>query len=77
MLFVTRTGLLPARDWLIDQLEADQVGASVLAARGPGNQPLIVQEQASLPTMVLPWSMALVRRGRRDGPIGAVAGPGT
>ncbi len=39
VLFVTRTGLLPARDWLIDQLEADQVGASVLAARGPGNQP--------------------------------------
>ncbi|MEA3541100.1 MAG: molybdopterin-dependent oxidoreductase [Pseudomonadota bacterium] len=39
VLFVTRTGLLPARDWLIDQLEADQVGASVLAARGPGSQP--------------------------------------
>ena len=39
VLFVTRTGLLPSRDWLIGQLEAEEVGASVLAARGPGNQP--------------------------------------
>ncbi|NIJ17308.1 nitrate reductase [Sphingobium vermicomposti] len=39
VLFVTRTGLLPSRDWLIGQLEAEEVGVSVLAARGPGNQP--------------------------------------
>ncbi|MEJ7933041.1 molybdopterin-dependent oxidoreductase [Sphingobium sp. AN558] len=38
ILIVTRDGLLPARDWLIDQLGADDVGASVLAARGPGRQ---------------------------------------
>ncbi len=37
-LFVTRTGLLPARDWLIAQLEAETVGASVLAARAAGAQ---------------------------------------
>jgi assimilatory nitrate reductase catalytic subunit len=36
---VTRTGLLPSRDWLIRQLEAEGVGGSVLAARGPGSQP--------------------------------------
>ena len=39
VIFVTRTGLLPSRDWLIGQLEAEEVGASVLAARGPGSQP--------------------------------------
>lgn len=39
VLFVTRTGLLPSRDWLIRQLEVEGVGGSVLAARGPGNQP--------------------------------------
>jgi assimilatory nitrate reductase catalytic subunit len=39
VLFVTRTGLLPSRDWLIGQLEAEGVTAAVLAARGPGNQP--------------------------------------
>ncbi|MGB3928675.1 MAG: molybdopterin-dependent oxidoreductase, partial [Sphingobium sp.] len=39
VLFVTRTGLLPSRDWLIGQLEAEQVTASVLAARGPGARP--------------------------------------
>ena len=39
VLFVTRSGLLPSRDWLIRQLEADNVGGSVLAARGPGSQP--------------------------------------
>jgi assimilatory nitrate reductase catalytic subunit len=39
VLFVTRNGLLPSRDWLIRQLEADNVGGSVLAARGPGSQP--------------------------------------
>ncbi|EAT07268.1 molybdopterin-dependent oxidoreductase [Sphingobium sp. 10 DY56-G10] len=39
VLFVTRTGLLPSRDWLIAQLEAVNVGGSVLAARGPGSQP--------------------------------------
>ncbi|BAI97687.1 nitrate reductase [Sphingobium sp. TA15] len=39
VLFVTRTGLLPSRDWLIGQLQAEGVGGSVLAARGPGSQP--------------------------------------
>jgi assimilatory nitrate reductase catalytic subunit len=39
VLFATRSGLLPSRDWLITQLEADGVGASVLAGHGPGNQP--------------------------------------
>lgn len=39
ILIVTRTGLLPSRDWLIGQLSMEGVGASVLAARGPGNQP--------------------------------------
>ena len=39
ILIVTRTGLLPSRDWLISQLEVEGVGASVLAARGPGSQP--------------------------------------
>jgi len=37
--FVTKTGMLPSRDWLIAQLEAEGVGGSVLAARGPGSQP--------------------------------------
>ncbi|HEX7742288.1 MAG TPA: (2Fe-2S)-binding protein, partial [Sphingobium sp.] len=39
ILIVTRTGLLPSRDWLISQLQVEEVGASVLAARGPGSQP--------------------------------------
>jgi assimilatory nitrate reductase catalytic subunit len=39
MLFITRDGPLPSRDWLIAQLDADGVGPAVLAARGPGNQP--------------------------------------
>ncbi|OYW88099.1 MAG: nitrate reductase [Sphingobium sp. 32-64-5] len=39
VLFVTRTGLLPPRDWLIAQLEAEDIGASVLAGRDPGNRP--------------------------------------
>ena len=39
VLIVTRSGLLPTRDWLIGQLAAEGVGASVLAARGPGSQP--------------------------------------
>ncbi|MEC3909181.1 molybdopterin-dependent oxidoreductase [Sphingobium sp. CR2-8] len=39
VLFVTCTGLLPSRDWLIDQLSVEGVGATVLAARGPGSQP--------------------------------------
>ncbi|MFC0686321.1 nitrate reductase [Novosphingobium clariflavum] len=39
VLFLTRTGLLPSRDWLIGQLAAEGVGAAVLAARGPGSQP--------------------------------------
>ncbi|WP_336969588.1 molybdopterin-dependent oxidoreductase [Sphingobium aromaticiconvertens] len=38
VLIVTRSGLLPSRDWLIEQLAAPEVGASVLAARGPGKQ---------------------------------------
>jgi assimilatory nitrate reductase catalytic subunit len=33
-LFVTETGQLPARDWLIAQLEHDAVDASVIAGRG-------------------------------------------
>jgi assimilatory nitrate reductase catalytic subunit len=37
-LFVTRTGQLPARDWLIAQLAEQDVGAAVLAGRGPGAQ---------------------------------------
>ncbi|GAY22338.1 nitrate reductase [Sphingobium fuliginis] len=36
VLFVTRSGMLPSRDWLIGQLQAEGVGGSVLAARGPG-----------------------------------------
>ena len=39
VLFVTRTGLLPSRDWLIAQLQLSGVGGSVLAARGPGSAP--------------------------------------
>ncbi len=39
VLIVTRTGILPSRDWLIGQLAVEGVGASVLAARGPGSQP--------------------------------------
>lgn len=39
VLFVTRTGLLPSRDWLIGQLLVEGVGGSVLAARGRGSQP--------------------------------------
>ncbi|MEQ6331848.1 molybdopterin-dependent oxidoreductase [Sphingobium sp. MK2] len=39
VLIITRSGLLPTRDWLIGQLAVDGVGASVLAARGPGSQP--------------------------------------
>ena len=39
VLFVTRNGILPPRDWLISQLEADKVSAAVLAGRGPGHQP--------------------------------------
>jgi assimilatory nitrate reductase catalytic subunit len=38
VLFITRSGLLPSRDWLIGQLDAQEVGATVLAARGPGKQ---------------------------------------
>ncbi|MDF0543275.1 molybdopterin-dependent oxidoreductase [Sphingobium sp. H39-3-25] len=37
-LFVTHSGILPSRDWLITQLQADGVGAAVLAARGAGQQ---------------------------------------
>ncbi|MGK6324008.1 molybdopterin-dependent oxidoreductase [Sphingomonas sp. DT-51] len=35
-LFVTATGELPARDWLIAQLDAPQVAPTVLAGRAPG-----------------------------------------
>jgi assimilatory nitrate reductase catalytic subunit len=38
VLFVTRTGELPSRDWLIGQLEQMQ-GPAVLAGRAPGAQP--------------------------------------
>jgi assimilatory nitrate reductase catalytic subunit len=38
-LFVTRTGTLPARDWLIGQLGAAQSGPAVLAGRAPGAAP--------------------------------------
>jgi len=37
ILFVTRSGELPARDWLIDQLAQPQ-GPQVLAGRAPGTQ---------------------------------------
>jgi assimilatory nitrate reductase catalytic subunit len=37
-LFVTQTGQLPARDWLISQLAEAEVGAAILAGRGPGTQ---------------------------------------
>jgi assimilatory nitrate reductase catalytic subunit len=37
-LFLTRTGQLPAREWLIAQLAEADVGAAVLAGRGPGAQ---------------------------------------
>jgi assimilatory nitrate reductase catalytic subunit len=36
VLFVTRSGGLPSRDWLVEQLAADHVDAMVLAARGVG-----------------------------------------
>ncbi len=35
-LFVTETGLLPSRDWLIEQLGAAQAAPTVLAGRAPG-----------------------------------------
>jgi assimilatory nitrate reductase catalytic subunit len=38
VLFVTETGELPARDWLIAQLTADRVAPTVLAGRAPGAQ---------------------------------------
>ena len=38
VLFVTRTGELPSRDWLIAQLEAPQVAPTLLAGRAPGVQ---------------------------------------
>jgi assimilatory nitrate reductase catalytic subunit len=38
VLFVTRTGELPSRDWLIGQLHQPQ-GPAVLAGRAPGRQP--------------------------------------
>ena len=37
-LFVTETGQLPARDWLIAQLSADRAAPTVLAGRAPGAQ---------------------------------------
>jgi assimilatory nitrate reductase catalytic subunit len=36
VLFVTRTGLLPARDWLIAQLDQPAPGPALLAGRAPG-----------------------------------------
>ena len=36
VLFVTATGELPDRDWLIAQLDAAQVGPALLAGRAPG-----------------------------------------
>jgi assimilatory nitrate reductase catalytic subunit len=38
-LFVTRTGILPARDWLIGQLDAAPSGLAILAGRAPGTAP--------------------------------------
>ena len=35
-LFVTRTGTLPERDWLIAQLSEAGADANILAGRGPG-----------------------------------------
>src|SRR3546814_4261197 len=35
-LFVTETGELPPRDWLIAQLSAPQVAPTLLAGRAPG-----------------------------------------
>jgi assimilatory nitrate reductase catalytic subunit len=35
-LFVTETGELPPRDWLIAQLEAPEVAPTLLAGRAPG-----------------------------------------
>src|SRR3546814_16009080 len=37
-LFVTETGELPPRDWLIAQLSAPQVAPTLLAGRAPGAQ---------------------------------------
>ncbi|ATE64613.1 nitrate reductase [Rhizorhabdus dicambivorans] len=39
VLFVTRTGELPGRDWLIAQLEAPEVAPTLLAGRAPGAMP--------------------------------------
>ena len=39
VLFVTRTGQLPSRDWLIAQLTAAEVAPTLLAGRAPGAQP--------------------------------------
>jgi assimilatory nitrate reductase catalytic subunit len=39
VLFVTRSGELPSRDWLIAQLEAPRVAPTLLAGRAPGAQP--------------------------------------
>ncbi|WP_340316094.1 molybdopterin-dependent oxidoreductase [Rhizorhabdus argentea] len=39
VLFVTRTGQLPSRDWLIAQLDAPDVAPTLLAGRAPGAQP--------------------------------------
>lgn len=35
-LFTTRTGQLPARDWLVAQLTQDEASPMILAGRGPG-----------------------------------------
>jgi assimilatory nitrate reductase catalytic subunit len=38
-LFVTATGELPRRDWLIQQLEAPEAAPTLLAGRAPGAAP--------------------------------------
>jgi len=38
-LFLTRTGELPGRDWLIAQLDATELAPTLLAGRAPGAQP--------------------------------------
>jgi assimilatory nitrate reductase catalytic subunit len=39
VLFLTRTGELPGRDWLIAQLDAPEVAPTLLAGRAPGAMP--------------------------------------
>ena len=39
VLFVTRDGELPTRDWLVEQLSADEASPTLLAGRAPGARP--------------------------------------